>query len=67
MYPAIIQAIAEQRSADMREEAAAWRRTGQTRRSGRPRLRWPQRRIQAAGRGPAGRREPRSLRDLGIA
>jgi hypothetical protein len=62
MYPVIVQAIAEQRNANMREEAAAWRRAGDGRS-------WPARpqraalRIRGAGRGPA----RRPLRDPGTA
>ncbi len=61
MYPVIVQAIAEQRNANMREEAASWRRAGEGRS-------WPARPPRAAFRiWGAGRRARRSLRDPGTA
>lgn len=66
MHPVIIQAAAADRSRDMQEHAAAWRRARETRRAPRP---WPFMRIPGVGRGPevparaaAAARSGRSLR-----
>ena len=62
MNPLMIQAIAAQRSTELQEQAAAWRRAGGNGRSGLARRLWLPRRLPAAGRGVAGRPVLGSLR-----
>ncbi len=62
MNPSMIQAIAAQRSTELQEQAAAWRRAGGNGRSGLARRLWLSRPLPAVGRGAASRPVPRSLR-----